>query len=500
MINHWLLYQTVSCRLWAKAGFYQAGGATGFRDQLQDVMALAWAAPEMLRAQIVLNASRQFEPGDVQHWWHEPLGVGVRTHFSDDLLWLAHACVHYLHATGDAALLDVQVPFLEGIAIPAGAEDAYFAPTVSTQQASVYEHAARAIDRSLAVGVHGLPLMGSGDWNDGMNRVGIEGRGESVWLGWFLCQLVEDFAPLAHQRADHPRALRWEQAALGWRAALNGTAWDGQWFKRAFFDDGQALGASGNPEAQIDLIAQAWSVLSNAAPIELQRQAMAALDLHLVDPASGLIKLLDPPLVNAVPSAGYIQAYPPGVRENGGQYSHAGVWALMAQAKLAPQESDSSQAGDLAYRYFTYLSPAHRASHPTRGPAYGLEPYVMAGDVYTQPPYIGRGGWSWYTGAAGWLHRAAIASIFGLKQEAQTLTFTPCLPSHWPQAEMTLVRGQQVMRFILLRVTEAAALQATAQWGAQVLKPGQALHWPALAGHTCFVIPLLPDAAMNMSA
>ena len=218
MVNRWLLYQTVSCRLWAKAGFYQAGGATGFRDQLQDAMALAWAAPDMLRAQIVLNASRQFVQGDVQHWWHEPLGVGVRTHFSDDLLWLAHACVLYLRATGDAALLDVQVPFLDGMAIPAGAEDAYFAPTVSTEQASVYEHAARAIDRSLAVGAHGLPLMGSGDWNDGMNRVGIEGRGESVWLGWFLCQLVADFAPLAHQRGDASAPLRWEQAALGWRA------------------------------------------------------------------------------------------------------------------------------------------------------------------------------------------------------------------------------------------------------------------------------------------
>ena len=272
--------------------------------------------------------------------------------------------------------------------------------------------------------------------------------------------------------------------------ALNGTAWDGEWFKRAYFDDGQALGAKGNPEAQIDLIAQAWSVLSGAAPIELQRQAMAAVEAYLVDTEAGLIKLLDPPLANAVPSAGYIQAYPPGVRENGGQYSHAGVWALMAQAKLAVSDPDSPQRNDLAYRYFTYLSPAHRASHPTHGPAYGLEPYVMAGDVYTQPPYVGRGGWSWYTGAAAWMHRAAIESIFGLQQRAQTLSFTPCLPSHWPQAEMTLVRGQQEMRFILIRASDAVALEATAQWGAQLLKPGQALHWRELAGQTCFVIPL----------
>ena len=490
MVNHWLLYQTVSCRLWAKAGFYQAGGATGFRDQLQDVMALAWTAPDMLRAQIILNASRQFVQGDVQHWWHEPLGVGVRTHFSDDLLWLAYACAHYLQATGDVTLLDEQVPFLEGMTIPEGAEDAYFAPTVSSLHASVYDHAARAIDRSLAVGVHGLPLMGSGDWNDGMNRVGIEGRGESVWMGWFLCHLVADFAPLAQQRGDRQRAARWQHAAVGWRTALQGTAWDGQWFKRAFFDDGQALGSKDNPEAQIDLIAQAWSVLSGAAPVELQRLAMSAAESHLVDPESGLIKLLDPPLANAVPSAGYIQAYPPGVRENGGQYSHAGVWALMAQAKLAVIDPDSRQRSDLAYRYFTYLSPAHRAAHPTRGPAYGLEPYVMAGDVYTQTPYVGRGGWSWYTGAAAWMHRAAIESIFGLNQRAQTLSFTPCLPSHWPQAEMTLVRDHRVMRFIFMRASESAALEATAQWGAQLLTVGQALHWPGLAAQTCFVIPM----------
>ena len=496
MVNRWLLYQTVSCRMWAKAGFYQAGGATGYRDQLQDAMALAWAAPHMLRAQIVLGASRQFAQGDVQHWWHAPTGAGVRTHFSDDLLWLPHACHHYVHATGDASLWDQEVPFIEAGPIPDGAEDAYTTPTISSHTASIYEHGARAIDHSLRVGVHGLPLMGSGDWNDGMNRVGHLGRGESVWLAWFLCQQVAQYAPVARQRGDTARAARWEAASLGWQTALMVDAWDGQWFKRAFFDDGQPLGSHANSEARIDLIAQAWAVLSNAAPHALQRIALEAVENSLVNHEAGLIKLLDPPLAHSVPSAGYIQAYPPGVRENGGQYSHGAVWALMAQAEFATRANKLGNGGstDLAYRYFTYLSPAHRAAHPTHGAVYGIEPYVMAGDVYTHAPYVGRGGWSWYTGSAAWMHRAAIESIFGLRLSAQELSFTPCLPSHWPQAEITLLRDGKKMRFILLRDTPSASLKATAQWAAQPLLVGQTLRWQTLAVDTCFVIALVPES------
>ena len=493
LTNRWFLYQTVACRLWAKAGFYQAGGATGFRDQLQDAMSLAWAAPQTLRQQIMVCASRQFIEGDVQHWWHAPGGAGVRTHFSDDLLWLPFATVHYLNATGDASLLDESIAFIDGAAIPDGAEDAYYAPQVSGESASVYEHAARTIDLSLKVGAHGLPLIGCGDWNDGMNRVGFQGRGESVWLAWFLSRIVAEFAPIARARGDLPRALRWEEAARGWEVALMGPAWDGQWFKRAFFDDGQPLGSHVNSEAQIDLIAQAWAVLSKVAPVSLQRMALAAVDKHLADPTSGLTRLLDPPLAIAVPSAGYIQAYPPGVRENGGQYSHAAVWAVMAQAEFAQTTGGDNAQADAAYRTFTWLSPAHRSAHPVHGPVYGLEPYVMAGDIYSQPPYVGRGGWSWYTGAAGWMHRAAIESIFGLKMDARELSFWPCLPSTWPRAELTLRRAGKSMHFVLVRAMPEAALAATEQQKAILLRIKTSIAWTDLAANTCFVVPLIQE-------
>ena len=488
LVNRWLLYQTVSCRMWAKAGFYQAGGATGFRDQLQDAMALGWAAPDLLRQQIRLCASRQFVQGDVQHWWHAPQGAGIRSRFSDDLLWLAFATSHYVRITGNTDIWDETLAFIDGPPIEEGREDAYFVPAVSDEYATVYEHAARAIDHSLRVGSHGLPLMGTGDWNDGMNCVGKEGAGESVWLGWFLCAVVKDFVPLARAREEGARADRWENASAGWRAALSASAWDGQWYIRAFFDDGHALGSHNNPEARIDLIAQAWAVLSKAAPLNQQTQALEAVQKHLVDTRNGLIKLLDPPLQHSEPSAGYIQAYPPGVRENGGQYSHAGVWALMAQAQL------DRPLGDLVYQLFTYLSPAHRSEHTDWGPVYGLEPYVMAGDVYSREPYAGRGGWSWYTGAAAWMHRAAIESIFGLALSADSLIFRPCLPSHWPHAELTLMREDRSMQFILVRATVAQALHAaqdlTEGREAQLLMPESILMWRLLPPKSCFVIPL----------
>jgi cyclic beta-1,2-glucan synthetase len=494
LTNRWFLYQAVSCRMWAKAGFYQAGGATGFRDQLQDALALAWTAPAMLREHIVLCASRQFSAGDVQHWWHAPSGAGVRTHFSDDLLWLPYALTHYLRATGDATLPDQNVPFLEGPELAAGAEDAYFTPGVSAETATVWEHAARTVDASLRVGAHGLPLMGGGDWNDGMNEVGKQGRGESVWLGWFLCLVIAGMAPLARQRLDVKRAERWEAAAALRQQALQDNAWDGGWFYRAFFDDGQPLGGSASAECRIDLIAQAWSVLSDGATLAQQEMAMDAAQGRLVDGAAGLVKLLTPPLQHSQPRAGYIQAYPPGVRENGGQYAHAGIWALMAQAKLhrrgAVQTADGMARADLAYRYFCHLSPAHRSADPVQSLVYGLEPYAMAADTYGEVPYLGVGGWSWYTGAAALMHRAVLESMFGLHQQADTLSLAPCLPTHWNEAELTLSRDGRKLHFVLLRLAPEAVAQTARQRAAKVLRVGEILHWRALQADASYLIPL----------
>ena len=439
LVNHWLPYQTVACRLWARAGFYQAGGAFGYRDQLQDATAMVTRAPHLLATQIRRNASRQFAEGDVQHWWHEPGGAGVRTHSSDDRLWLPSALALYVERTGDRALLDETVPFLDGAPVPAAAEDIYETPRISANVASIYEHAARAIDCSLRVGAHGLPLIGTGDWNDGMNRVGHLGRGESVWLAWFSCQVVDDMLPIAQARRDNSRVQAWRSARAGWVTALDSAGWDGQWYRRGYFDDGTPLGSAQNSECRIDLIAQAWAVLTGAGQSARAAAAFDSAKQELWDEPAQLMRLLHPPLQRAQPNAGYIQAYPPGVRENGGQYNHGAVWALMAAAKL--------QQRDWVWRIFNALSPAHRWASGDAD--YAVEPYVMAGDISSHAPWTGRGGWSWYTGAAGWMLSAAIESICGVVVARDSVTVTPCLPPGWGEVTVRLRRSDVVWLFVV---------------------------------------------------
>jgi len=423
LLNRWLLYQTLSCRMWARAAFYQAGGAFGFRDQLQDSMALTVTRPDLTRAHVLRAAARQFPEGDVQHWWHPPTGRGVRTHFSDDRVWLAYVVAHYLQVSGDVKVLDEALHFIDGAVLNPEQEDAYFQPTQSTQEASLFEHCARALDVSLATGAHGLPLMGSGDWNDGMNRVGNQGKGESVWLAWFLIATLNEFAKVADLRGDTDRAMRWRDHAAQLKIAIETEAWDGAWYRRAYFDDGTPLGSAANAECRIDSIAQSWAILSGVADDDRARRAMNSVQEYLVNDGEELLLLFTPPFDKTEHDPGYIKSYPPGVRENGGQYTHAAVWSVMAYAQLG----DGDQAAEL----LRMLNPIKRTATRTGVYGYKVEPYVLAADIYATPPHVRRGGWTWYTGAAGWYYRAGVESILGLQVRAGTLVFNPCIPKAW---------------------------------------------------------------------
>jgi len=425
LLNGWLIYQVVSCRLWARSSFYQSGGAYGFRDQLQDVMALVYGWPELTRKQILLHSAHQFVEGDVQHWWHPGEDKGIRTRYSDDLLWLAYVTADYIQNTGDWEIRDEVTGYLEDEPLGEDEDERYSVPRLSEEKSTLYEHCIRAIERALKTGEHGIPLMGSGDWNDGMNMVGNKGKGESIWLGWFIYAVIKKFIPICKGRGDDERAERYEAATAEIARAIEDNGWDGSWYRRAYFDDGTPLGSAKNSECRIDAIAQSWSVISGAAKPHRSDEAMKALENHLIDREAGIIKLLTPPFSNGDLEPGYIKGYVPGFRENGGQYTHAAVWAVLAFAVMGK--------GDKAWELFHMINPINHSRTPIESARYKVEPYVMAADVYAVQPNVGRGGWTWHTGAAGWMYRVGIEHILGIKKRADRLVFDPCIPRGWTE-------------------------------------------------------------------